>query len=82
MEVVFRILFLIFSNANIQFAQKTLIWSSYTTSKDLPITQKVELIDKKKFTKVALDENIQAFVVRVPFLSLGLEMTIYLARKA
>ena len=34
----------------------------------MPITQKVELIGKKKFAKAALDEYVEAFVVHVaPF---------------
>ena len=51
------------------------------TIKALPTTEKVELINKKEFVKVAFNENIRAFVVHVSFLSLRSKMTIYLARK-
>ena len=80
-EVVLRMLLLTFSNANIQFAEKELIWRSYTAKKALSITQKVELINKKKFAKTALDENIKAFLVHINSLSLGSKMIIHPARK-
>ena len=48
----------------------------------MPTTQRVELIDKKKFAKVALDENINDFIVHVSSLSLKSKMTIYPAWKA
>ena len=82
MEVVLEMPFLILSNADIQFAEKELIWRSYTAKEALPTTQRVELIDKKEFAKAALDENIEAFVVYVSFLSLGSKMTIYPAWEA
>ena len=82
MEVVLRMPFLIFGNADIQFAEKKLTWRSHTAEEALPTTQKVKLIDKKKFAKVALDENIKAFVVYVSSLSLGSKMTIHPAWEA
>ena len=60
-------LFLTFSNANIQFIEKKLTWRSYTTEKSLPTTRRVKLIIKKEFAKAALDKNIKAFVVYVAF---------------
>ena len=48
----------------------------------MPITQKLKLINKKGFAKVALDENIETFVVHMSFLSLKSKMTIHLAQKA
>ena len=73
--------FLTFSNADIQFTEKELTWRSYTTKKALPTTQKVELINKKKFAKAMLTENIEAFVIHVNSLSLRSKMTIYPAWK-
>lgn len=55
--------FLIFSDTNICFAKKELIWKSYITKKGLSITKRVELINKKKFAKAVLDENSETFVV-------------------
>lgn len=57
MEVILEIFFLIFSNINIQFVEKKLVWRSYTITKILPIIKKVQLIDKKKFAKTALDKK-------------------------
>ena len=47
--------FFIFSNADIQFIKKKLIWGFYIIKKALPTIQRVELINKKKFAKAALD---------------------------
>ena len=80
MEVVLGIPFLTFSNAYIQFVKKELIWKTYTTKEVLPITCRVEFINRKEFGNVVLDKNIGAFVVYVSFL--GSRMTIHLARKA
>ena len=53
------------SDADIQFAGKELIWSSYTTAEALLTVKKVELIGKKEFAKTALDEKFETFVVHV-----------------
>ena len=73
-------LFLAFSNADIQFTKKELTWKTYTIKEALPTTRQVQLINWKKFAKVALDENIKTFVVHDR--SLESKKTIYLARKA
>ena len=65
MEVVLGMLFLTLNNADIQFTEKELIWRSYTAAEALPITKRVELIHKKEFTKVALDEESETFVVHI-----------------
>ena len=74
MEVVLRMPFLTLSNANIQFAQKKLTWRSYTI-------KRVEIIDRKEFTKAALDKHVEVFVVHVTSLSLN-SMSIHPAREA
>ena len=81
MEVILGMLFLSFSNADIQFTEKKLIWRSYTAKEAPLIIQRIELIDKKEFAKVALDENIETFVLHMSSLSLGSKMTIHLAWK-
>ena len=63
-------------NADIQFVKKELTWKTYTTKDTLSTTRRVELSSKKEFGKVALDENLEAFVVHVSSLSLGSKMTI------
>ena len=75
-------LFLTFSNTDIQFAEKELTWRSYTAKEALPTTQRIQLIDKKEFAKAALDENIKAFVIHVSSLSPVSKITIYPAREA
>ncbi len=65
MEVVLKMSFLAFSNADIQFDAKSLTWRSYTAAEALPTARWVELIDKHEFAKAALDENSETFVVHV-----------------
>ena len=71
MEVVLGMLFLTFSNADVQFEKKELSWRFYTIAEVLPTTKQVELINKKEFTKTALDEKSETFVVHVAFLNLA-----------
>ena len=72
MEVVLKMLFLSFNNANIQFADKKLIWKIYTTKKTLPTAQQVVLINKKKFARIALDENPKVFIIYMALLTLNI----------
>ena len=62
--------FLIFSNADIQFARKKFTRKLYTVAEALPIIKQVKIIDKKEFTKAALDENVKAFVLYMTSFSL------------
>lgn len=64
-EVVLKILLLLFSNANLQFDTKELILSLYTATKNLPITKRVELIRKHKFSKMAFEGNFKSFIVYI-----------------
>ena len=78
MKVILGMPFLTVSNANIQFAGKELTWRSCTTAEALPTTKRVELIDKNKFAKAALDEKFETFVVHVVALEAPLaRMTIH-----
>ena len=72
MEGVLGMLFLILSNANVQFVKKELTWRSYNTTEALLTTKRVELIDRKEFAKVVLDENSETFVIHVTSLDLGI----------
>ena len=83
MEVVLGMPFLTFSNADIQFAVKELIWGFYTASEALPTIKQVEFIDKKEFAKAALDEEFKTFVMHVAALEAPLAgMAIYPSREA
>ena len=69
-EIVLDMPFLTFSNANIQFIKKEVTWKSYTTVEALPTTKRITLIDKKEFSKAALNENSETFVVYIASLNL------------
>ena len=74
-------LFLFFNNAEIEIAElKKLTWKIYTTAETLPTTSWVELINERKFAKVALDENSETFVVHVAVLKIPIAMPIYFFR--
>ena len=45
--------------------EKELTWRTYTIAKILSTTKQVELINKKKFAKAALDEKSETFVIRI-----------------
>lgn len=62
-------LFLSFSNADMQFIEKVLKQESYKTAKVLPTTKRVELVDKQEFVTVALNKNAKTFVIYVATLS-------------
>ena len=47
----------------------------------MPTIKRLEIINKKKFARTALDENIEAFIVHVTFFNLN-SMLIHPARKA
>lgn len=81
MEVVLGMLFLSFSKADIQFDAEKLTWRSCTAAEALPTTRRVELIDKKKFAKAALNENFVTFVVHATALKAP-EMTIHFFQAA
>ncbi len=64
-EVVLKMSFLAFANANFQFGTEELTWKIYTIIEALPTTSQVKLIDKRKFAKAALDVNLETFVIYV-----------------
>lgn len=65
-EMILGMPFLFLSNADVKFVElRKLTWRSYDTAEALPTTSQVKLINKKKFTKVALDENSETFVVHI-----------------
>lgn len=68
MEVVLNMFFFTFSNTNIQFPNKELTQRSYITAEALSTIKRVELINKKKFAKAALDTELKTFVVYISVL--------------
>ena len=75
-KIVLGMLFLILNNVDIQFVEKELTWRSYTTTEALPTTKRIELINKKEFVKMALDENSETFVIYVTSFNLVLEINL------
>ena len=51
------------SNANVSFDKKILIQRFYTTNKVLATTERIQIIDWKKFVIVVLDVDSETFVV-------------------
>ena len=73
--------FLSLSNANIEFAGLgKLTWRSYMAAEAIPTTNWVELINKKKFAKAALNENSETFVIYVAALEVPTTMLIHPSR--
>lgn len=73
---------IIFNNVDIKFAKKKLIYRTYTNENTLTTTCSIKFINKKKFAKMALDENIKTFVIHISSLDLRLKITIHLAKNA
>lgn len=70
-EIILKIFFLFFNNINIKYVEvKKLIWKFYNTIKTLFITSQIELIDKKKLSKVALYDNSKTCVIHVVVLEI------------
>ena len=76
MDVVLGMPFLSLSNADVQFDTRNLTWRTYSTTEALPKTMRVELSNKHKFARVALDKNSETFVVFVAALE-ALELAIH-----
>ncbi len=65
MAVVLGMPFLALSNADIPFGTEKPTWRTYIVTEALPTTSRVKLIDKREFAKVALNGNLETFVVHV-----------------
>ena len=68
-KVVFGMLFLTLSGADVDFASRKLWWKTYTTKKAFPTTRRIELMDKKEFAAAALNPEHETYVVHVASLS-------------
>lgn len=69
MEAILKMLLFFFSNSDIDFSEaRKRTWRNYTTVEALPIIHQIEFIDKKKSTKVVLDENLKTFIVHIVML--------------
>ena len=64
-KMILEMLFLKISNADIAFGKETLMWKSYITSKALPTTKRVQLVNLNKFVIAVMDADSETFVVYV-----------------
>ncbi len=71
-------LFLSFQNIDIELVElKELTWQSYDIAKALSTTSWVELIDKREFAEVTLDENFEIFMIHIVILKVPTVMPIH-----
>ena len=64
-EVILKMPFLKFSNADMLFGEETLTWKSYTTNEVLTTTKQVQLVHPKEFVIAAFDADSKTFAVHV-----------------
>ena len=64
-EIILGMLFLKLNNADVSFGEEILTWNSYTTSKTLPTTKQVQLVDPKEFVIAVLEPDNETFVVHM-----------------
>lgn len=77
--------FLTLFDVYIRFAEKELVWRSYTDAKALSTTKRAELIDRRELAAAVLDKNEENFVLHMATLlgsDVGPEMTIYSSQTA
>lgn len=82
MAVILDMLFFIFYNTDILFAEQELAWKLYILAKALPTTMQVQIISWKEFAATTLDPGKEVFTVHIAFPGLKTKMSIYLAWKA
>ena len=68
-EVVFEMLFLTLSDVDVDFSDRELCWRIYTTKKAFPTTRRIELVGKKEFADIALDSELETYIVHVASLN-------------
>ena len=75
--MVLGISFPTLSKADIRFAERKLVWRTYTAAEALLITRRVEIIDKREFAVAALNADNETFLVYVTALVEITTMLIY-----
>lgn len=65
MKVVFEMCFLFFRKVNIKFGIEELTWKKYTIAEVMPIPRWVEVVNKHKFMKIALNKVSKTFVLHI-----------------
>lgn len=64
-ELVFGMLFFFLNGANVDFLDWEFRWRTYITQKAFLTIRHVELVEKKKFTAVALDPKYKIFIIYI-----------------
>ena len=82
LEVVMRMPFLTLSKADIWFTEWQLVWKTYMAAEALPMTTRVEIIDKIEFVAAVLNEENKIFVMYVVALVEPTTMPIYTSCQA
>ena len=77
LEMILEILFFTLSKADIWFAERKLVWRTYTAAEALPMTKRVEIIDKREFAAAALNADNENFVVYIVVLVKSTTILIY-----
>lgn len=62
-KLVLEIFISILSSINIWFAERELVWKIYSTAKELPIIQKVKIVNNKEFAIAAMNKDNKTFIV-------------------
>lgn len=78
MSVALNMFFSFLSNTKLNFEDQEPNWRLYTTVKIFPITKKIELIKKKKFSAAAFDSDNISFIIYITFfINFDLKVHIY-----
>ena len=56
-------------SVDIRFAERELVWRTYSAAEALPTTRRVEIIDKKEFAVAALNKDDETFVMHTAAIS-------------
>ena len=77
LKIVLKISFFTLSRADVWFVEQEFVWKTYTAAEALPITRRVEIIDKKELAAAALNIDNITFVVYVAALIEPITISIY-----
>lgn len=64
-DLIIEMLLLAFCNTDIQFNTQYFTWKFYSIAKTLPTARPIELINKHKLAKSALDKNSEMFILDI-----------------
>lgn len=77
-----RIFFLSLNNMDVKFVElvEKFILRSYTIIETLSTTQQVEVNNKRKFIKAALDKNFKTFIMYIAIIKVSNMISTYLSK--